>query len=1010
MRKIFGLFLSLVCAVSVLSAQFQQTGGPVGGTFKNIGISDNSLFVVSQSNVLFESIDGQWHSRGQLGYAYGFYTSDNAIFYSDYQNIYKSTDHGDSWEILFTGNNVNFVEENESGFYISVDDSLMVSTDNGTSWAPGVGSQYANTILFGEPTIQRLNEVTAVCKTDETIILGCTTSVYPIPQGAYVTSDNGENWVFAQGLEEPTYVRNIINYDGKVFLAGSSGIYVSEDGGFNWNLFSEGLMGEFGALQADKFIKFGDQLFVKVYADINIYKLNGTTWEPAGDFPDFFSSYITDNEIYLAAYNKILSYNPVTNGTTDLTNGIIASYTVISPKNDNEAYALSNSKLNKTVNSGEDWVEIETPFTIGTLTPAGDDLYATSGSGIFKSSDGGTSWNSANGGLSTNYNQHCARILASDGILYAGFSKVRPRTHLSAVWEAGGVYKSTNGGNSWQSISGNLPSEGGIKMPIYNMVLGDNQIIIRGISGIFRTTNGGSSWVNFTDGLADNTYIVRYIDYNNKIFATSNTGIYYSSSENNAWVAVSEGLTVSSMYFSGSIPFVYQGNLYLYNYALEQLFSFTGSEWVEENYSFPSNVQFRQFETSGLIVWGASIDRGVWTGSPESSTATNSLSYNDGWNLVSIPTSQGGKAFSELFQNIEGTGFGFDNGYIQQTAPSLGEGYWLKFSSPEQVQLSGTISEFQIDVAEGWNLIGPLHFNLPVGSIHQSSGNLIESSYFGFDNGYTAESTLEPGKGYWVKASSAGTLTYDPTLANASLEELVNAELIDFSLSIGENYNTNFVLGFAENASNSVDHKLGESELPPAPPVGISDARLVNLDGLFVNSDVRANNEAPVHNFNLLVSNNDHPVIFKFSSSAFSSLTLAYNTTEIIVNVDEEVILPSNITDGKISLLVNNEGTTSVAGDYIPEDYMLYSNYPNPFNPSTTVKFELPESSIVELVVFDILGNEVATLVDENMSAGVFTKTFNASTLSSGVYLLKINAQGESGKTYQKISKMILMK
>ena len=92
---------------------------------------------------------------------------------------------------------------------------------------------------------------------------------------------------------------------------------------------------------------------------------------------------------------------------------------------------------------------------------------------------------------------------------------------------------------------------------------------------------------------------------------------------------------------------------------------------------------------------------------------------------------------------------------------------------------------------------------------------------------------------------------------------------------------------------------------------------------------------------------------------------------------------------------------------------MLYQNYPNPFNPSTTIKFEIPsviasgakQSQFVTLKVYDILGNEVVTLVNEEKQPGVYEVEFDASSLSSGMYLYKLQAN-----TFVQTKKMILAK
>jgi hypothetical protein len=92
-------------------------------------------------------------------------------------------------------------------------------------------------------------------------------------------------------------------------------------------------------------------------------------------------------------------------------------------------------------------------------------------------------------------------------------------------------------------------------------------------------------------------------------------------------------------------------------------------------------------------------------------------------------------------------------------------------------------------------------------------------------------------------------------------------------------------------------------------------------------------------------------------------------------------------------------------GALLPTSVELRGNYPNPFNPSTTVVFEVAASSFVNLGVFDVLGRQVDVLVNGRVEAGVHEVSFNGLGLASGVYLLKLNA-GDVVRT----SKMVLMK
>jgi hypothetical protein len=91
--------------------------------------------------------------------------------------------------------------------------------------------------------------------------------------------------------------------------------------------------------------------------------------------------------------------------------------------------------------------------------------------------------------------------------------------------------------------------------------------------------------------------------------------------------------------------------------------------------------------------------------------------------------------------------------------------------------------------------------------------------------------------------------------------------------------------------------------------------------------------------------------------------------------------------------------------ELLPTAFKLEQNYPNPFNPSTKIKFAVPEKSNVLIKVYDILGSEVAILVNQEMDAGWYENDFNAAELSSGVYLFRM----EAGK-FINTKKMILLR
>jgi flagellar hook assembly protein FlgD len=95
--------------------------------------------------------------------------------------------------------------------------------------------------------------------------------------------------------------------------------------------------------------------------------------------------------------------------------------------------------------------------------------------------------------------------------------------------------------------------------------------------------------------------------------------------------------------------------------------------------------------------------------------------------------------------------------------------------------------------------------------------------------------------------------------------------------------------------------------------------------------------------------------------------------------------------------------------------YELYNNYPNPFNPSTNISFDIPKESNVKLTIYNLLGEEVSVPVNTKLSAGKYSFLWNAQNFSSGLYIYRIEAtsiaaSGVSSEKFVKTVKMVLIK
>ncbi len=144
------------------------------------------------------------------------------------------------------------------------------------------------------------------------------------------------------------------------------------------------------------------------------------------------------------------------------------------------------------------------------------------------------------------------------------------------------------------------------------------------------------------------------------------------------------------------------------------------------------------------------------------------------------------------------------------------------------------------------------------------------------------------------------------------------------------------------------------------------------------------------------------------------NITIPANSSHIFVpqwtnlNNSQLIILEDLGNTGTISdtIYVNNQfiGIENKEPE-VPTKFSLSQNYPNPFNPLTKIRYTLPKNIFVKLKIFDILGKEIETLVNEKQSPGTYEATFDASKYPSGVYFYKLETEN-----YSETKKMVLIK
>jgi hypothetical protein len=123
--------------------------------------------------------------------------------------------------------------------------------------------------------------------------------------------------------------------------------------------------------------------------------------------------------------------------------------------------------------------------------------------------------------------------------------------------------------------------------------------------------------------------------------------------------------------------------------------------------------------------------------------------------------------------------------------------------------------------------------------------------------------------------------------------------------------------------------------------------------------------------------------------------------------MNDKIIVVSNAPSSPDTITVTGFGVLTDVKDIveIPKIYALSQNYPNPFNPATTISFNLPSKSFVSLKVYDALGREVATILSEELSAGTYSRQWNAAGLPSGIYFYRL----QTG-SFTETKKLVLLK
>ena len=371
-------------------------------------------------------------------------------------------------------------------------------------------------------------------------------------------------------------------------------------------------------------------------------------------------------------------------------------------------------------------------------------------------------------------------------------------------------------------------------------------------------------------------------------------------------------------------------------------------------------------------------------------SSTLAYTFGAGWNLVGLPLISAEDNYSVLFSDLNPSQVPYrwdGTQYLMEQTLGNGEGYFIHVGQGGLYAFEGaSLDNLEVQLDQGWNLIAGPSCSVLKEDINDPNSILIPESLHLFNNGYFPADQLSVGAGYWVEATTSGTITLSCSgtpgknpqgyTLNAN-ESFGTVQITDAASGV----QTLYFGGTLENASEARAYIL-----PPLPPEGGFDVRFTN--------GARLTEE----NIGRMVLQSDHyPLTLRLTrlsenAQAIELLQLDGNQQvgSTTLTLDESVTITNTDVDG---LEITQSTSVENGPDDLPSTFNLIGNYPNPFNPTTTVVFDLPEQAEIEINVYDMMGRKVISLPAKSHTAGRRQVAIDAQALASGIYLYHVVAK-----------------
>ena len=435
--------------------------------------------------------------------------------------------------------------------------------------------------------------------------------------------------------------------------------------------------------------------------------------------------------------------------------------------------------------------------------------------------------------------------------------------------------------------------------------------------------------------------------------------------------------------------------------------------WANSDGSF--NATLDPAPTAGTEIFVTAMDHATNESNATSVMATTcdvpfSYGMNTGWNMRSVPVEPADATLSTLFPDAQNM-WKHDGNYQPAVVAATGEGYWLLYGNDDVEEITGLpVRSYTRTLNAGWNILGSLIETVPVSSIIDVaagspatlSGNCLAGDVWGWNGAYEVAFSVEAGYAYWVFALYECEISLSIPEAGAAARAPVAEPRLNplwESVVTVNSATESKALHFGGNDNSSADYDARYDVLAPPP------APAMDLQAYFTG-------DAGVMNFYRDVRGLQDN-LWTLHVNAENAMTLTWDVTAIPQEMAARIRANGAEVDMRAQSsisLTKGPHDLDITVKLIPKAFDLAQNYPNPFNPETNISYGLPEDANVVLKVYNVLGQEIRTLVDGQQSAGFFTVMWDGTNdfgemVSTGVYIYRITA-GQ----YAASKRMVLVK